>query len=155
VDAPEGAIIDGNFFEGLDDGGIFWTRNLRNTFRYVCREGHQLFTSHERRGFRYGSFTFREMSRALKNRQGSNLKATYPVAHTGHFACSDETLKKIWEVGAYTVQLCMLDTYVDCPAYEQVYWVGDARNSALVNAVAFGAFELTDRCVRLTGESLS
>jgi hypothetical protein len=49
----------------------------------------------------------------------------------------------------------MLDTYVDCPAYEQVYWVGDARNSALVNAVAYGAFDLTDRCVRLTGQSLS
>jgi hypothetical protein len=62
------------------------------------------------------------------------------------FHCSDETLNKIWEVGAYTVRLCMLDTYVDCPAYKQVYWVGDARNSALVNAVAFGAHDLTERC---------
>jgi len=68
MDAPEGAIIDGNFFEGIDDGGIFWTRNLRNSFRYVCREGHQVFTSHERRGFRYGSFTFRNLSRPLKIR---------------------------------------------------------------------------------------
>ena len=36
-----------------------------------------------------------------------------------------------------------------------IYWVGDARNSAPVNAVAFGAYDLTDRCVRLTGQSLS
>ncbi|MBA3872897.1 MAG: family 78 glycoside hydrolase catalytic domain [Anaerolineae bacterium] len=155
MDAPEGAIIDGNFFEGIDDGGIFWTRNLRNSFRYVCREGHQVFTSHERRGFRYGSFTFRNLSRPLKIRHITHKMATYPVEAKGSFHSSDETLNKIWEVGAYTVRLCMLDTYVDCPAYEQVYWVGDARNSALVNGIAFGAYDLTDRCVRLTGESLS
>jgi alpha-L-rhamnosidase len=155
MDAPEGAIIDGNFFEGIDDGGIFWTRNLRNSFRYVCREGHQVFTSHERRGFRYGSFTYRNLSRPLKIRHITHLMATYPVEAKGKFHSSDETLNKIWEVGAYTVRLCMLDTYVDCPAYEQVYWVGDARNSALVNGIAFGAFDLTDRCVRLTGQSLS
>jgi len=155
VDAPEGAIIDANFFEGIDDSGIFWTRNTRNSFRYICREGHQVFTSHERCGFRYGSFTFRDLSHPLKIRQIAYRMATYPVEATGSFHCSDETLNKIWEVGAYTVRLCMLDTYVDCPSYEQVYWVGDARNSALVNAVAFGAYDLTDHCVRLTGQSLS
>jgi hypothetical protein len=155
IDAPDGAIIDANFFEGIDDGGIFWTRNLKNSFRYVCREGGQVFTSHQRRGFRYGSFTFRNLSRPLKIRHIHALMATYPVVANGRFACSDETLTKIWQVGAYTVQLCMLDTYVDCPAYEQVFWVGDARNSALVNAIAFGAFDLTDHCIRLNGQSLS
>jgi hypothetical protein len=155
LDAPEGAILDGSGFEGLDDGGIFWTMNTRNSFRYVCRAGRQVFRSHERRGFRYLSLTLRVFDRPIRIRHISNYLATYPVAEVGHFACSDETLTKIWEVGAYTVRLCMLDTYVDCPTYEQVYWVGDARNSALVNAVAFGAFDLSDRCVRLTGQSLS
>ncbi len=155
LDASEGTIVDANLFEGIDDAGIFWTRNLRNTFRYVCREGRQTFTSHQRRGFRYGSFTFRNMRRPLKIRHVRTLLATYPVEQRGAFACSDETLNKIWQVAAYTVRLCMLDTYVDCPAYEQTFWVGDARNSALVNAVVFGAFDLTDHCVRLTGQSLS
>ena len=155
LDAPAATILDGSGFEGIDDGGIFWTMNTRNSFRYVCREGRQVFRSHERRGFRYLSLTLRSFDRPLRIRHISNYMATYPVAQVGHFACSDETLTKIWEVGAYTVRLCMLDTYVDCPTYEQVYWVGDARNSALVNAVAFGAYDLTDRCVRLTGQSLS
>lgn len=159
LDAPAGTILDGNGFEGLDDGGIFWTMNTRSSFRYVCREGRQVFRSHERRGFRYLSLTVRAADgatgRPIRIRRIANYVATYPVAEVGHFACSDETLNKIWQVGAYTVRLCMLDTYVDCPTYEQVYWVGDARNSALVNAVAFGAYDLTDRCVRLTGQSLS
>ncbi|MBW7884536.1 MAG: family 78 glycoside hydrolase catalytic domain [Caldilineaceae bacterium] len=155
LDAPAGAIVDGNCFEGIDDSGIFWTMNTRSSFRYTCREGRQLFRSHERRGLRYVSLTFRNLDRPLRLRRVANKVATYPVEQAGHFACSDETLTKIWEVAAYTVRLCMLDTYVDCPTYEQVYWVGDARNSALVNAVAFGAYPLTDRCVRLTGQSLS
>ncbi len=155
IDAPQDAIIDAHFFEGIDESGIFWMQSLRNTFRYVAREGRQVFRSHQRRGFRYGSFTFRNMSRPLKMRRIHTLQSTYPVAKNGHFACSDETLTKIWEVGAYTVQLCMLDTYIDCPGYEQVFWVGDARNSSLVNAAAFGAYEITDRSVRLVGQSLS
>ncbi|MBL8153114.1 MAG: family 78 glycoside hydrolase catalytic domain [Anaerolineae bacterium] len=155
LNAPEGAIVDANFFEGIDATGIFWTQHLRNTLRYVCREGWQMFTSHQRRGYRYVSLTLRNLSRPLHIRHISTRLATYPVEARGSFACSDETLNRIWQVAAYTVQLCMLDTYVDCPAYEQVFWVGDARNSALVNAVAFGAYDLTDRCIRLTGQSLS
>ncbi len=155
LDAPEGAVVDVNAFEGIDDGGLFFMSNTRNSFRYTCRAGRQRFRSHGRRGFRYLSVTLRELSAPLKIRHVDTLLSTYPVAHVGSFACSDETLSKVWEVAAYTVQLCMLDTYVDCPAYEQVYWVGDARNSALVNAVAFGAFDLTEHCVRLAGQSLS
>lgn len=155
LDAPEGAVVDVNAFEGIDDGGLFFMSGTRNSLRYTCRAGRQRFVSHQRRGFRYLSVTLRELSAPLKIRHIDTLLSTYPVAHVGSFACSDETLSKIWEVAAYTVRLCMLDTYVDCPAYEQVYWVGDARNSALVNAVAFGALDLTEHCVRLAGQSLS
>jgi alpha-L-rhamnosidase len=155
LDASEGTIVDINFFEGIDDSGIFWTDLLRNSLRYVCREGHQTFHSHQRRGFRYASLTVREASRPIKLYNLHSLLSTYPVEQRGRFACSDPLLTNIWAVGAYTVQLCMEDTYTDCPAYEQTFWVGDARNSALVNAVAFGAYDLTDRCLRLTGQSLS
>lgn len=154
LDTPEGAVVDVNAFEGIDDGGLFFMNGTRNSFRYTCRAGRQRFVSHQRRGFRYLSVTFRELSAPLKVRHIDTLLSTYPVSRVGSFACSDATLSKIWEVAAYTVQLCMVDTYVDCPAYEQVYWVGDARNSALVNAVAFGAFDLTAHCLRLAGQSL-
>lgn len=153
--APDGAIVDGNLFEGIDDGGIFWTRGLRNSFRYIAREGRQVFTSHQRRGFRYLSLTLRQFTRPITIRQVRCLLSTYPVEAAGSFACSDEALNHIWSMSAYTLQLCMLDTYVDCPAYEQVYWVGDTRSSALVNAATFGAFDLTRHCILLTAESLS
>lgn len=158
LDAPEGTIVDANFFEGIDASGIFWTDMLRNTFRYTCRAGRQTFRSHQRRGYRYASLTFRfpaATSAPLKLYNVRTLLNTYPVERRGSFACSDALLSNIWDVAAYTVQICMEDTYVDCPAYEQVFWVGDARNSALINAVAFGAYDLTTRCLLLTAQSLS
>ena len=158
VDAPEGTILDVNCFEGIDEGGIFWTDGLRNSFRYICHQGLQTFRSHQKRGFRYLALTVRHVAQseqAVKLYNVHCLQNTYPVEQQGHFSSSDARLNKIWEVAAYTVQLCMDDTYIDCPAYEQVFWVGDARNSALVNAVAFGAFDFTDRCIRLVAESLS
>ncbi|GCE19835.1 family 78 glycoside hydrolase catalytic domain [Dictyobacter kobayashii] len=158
LDAPEGTIVDANLFEGIDASGIFWTDMLRNSFRYTCRAGHQTFRSHQRRGYRYASLTFRFpafTSTPIKLYNVRTLLNTYPVERRGSFACSDALLSNIWDVAAYTVQLCMEDTYVDCPAYEQVFWVGDARNSALINAVTFGAYELTTRCLLLTDQSLS
>lgn len=154
LDAPEGTIIDANLFEGTDEGGIFWMQYLRNSLRYICRQGRQTFRSHVRRGFRYLSLTVRADA-PVKIYNVRCLQSTYPVEERGRFACSDALLTQIWQVAAYTVQLCMEDTYTDCPAYEQTFWVGDARNSALVNAVAFGAYELTEHCLRLSAESLS
>lgn len=42
--------------------------------------------------------------------------------------CNLEKSLTIYEMSLYTTRLCMEDTYVDCPTYEQTYWVGDARN---------------------------
>jgi alpha-L-rhamnosidase len=155
VNAAEGTILDANCFEGIDETGIFWTMQLRNSFRYICREGHQVFVSHRRRGFRYISLTLREMQRPVVLYGVRVRLSTYPVERRGAFRCSDPVLNQLWETAAYTVQLCMLDTYTDCPAYEQALWVGDARNAALVNNVAFGAHELTAHCIALTALSLS
>lgn len=155
VTASAGTILDANCFEGIDDTGIGWTTNLRNSFRYICKEGYQVFVSHRRRGFRYVSLTLRRIQTSVLIHGVRTHISTYPIEQRGAFRCSDSTLNQIWETAAYTVQLCMLDTYIDCPAYEQVYWVGDARNSALVNNVAFGAHALTTHCIDLAALSLS
>lgn len=76
-------------------------------------------------------------------------QSNYPVAEVGRLACSDRLLTDIWEISRRTVRVCMEDTFVDCPAYEQVFWVGDARNSALFSYFLFGAEPLVERCLRL------
>jgi hypothetical protein len=79
---------------------------------------------------------------------------TYPVLEHGAFNCSDGMLTRIWEMGRRTTQLCMEDTFVDCPAYEQTFWVGDCRNESLANFAAFGDTALVKRCLLLAAESM-
>lgn len=154
IDAPEGAIVDFNCFEAIIDGVWSWTDNLNNTIRYTTRDGWQRFHSTIRRGFRYAQVTIRNASRPVRIREIMCLQNTYPVQNEGAFACSDALLNTIWDLGRRTTRLCMEDTFVDCPAYEQTYWVGDSRNEALAAYTAFGDTALTEHCLRLAAESM-
>lgn len=62
----------------------------------------------------------------------------YPFEEKGSFASDDETLKKIWEVGWRTARLCAFETYVDCPYYEQLQYVGDTRIQSLISLYVAG-----------------
>jgi alpha-L-rhamnosidase len=149
VDASEGTILDLYGFEYMAGDLRQDTFGLDNTLRYVCREGRQRYLSAVRRGLRYLMVVVRRALRPLKIIDLHILESTYPTPEIGQFACSDALLKDIWEMSRRTLKLCMEDSYVDCPAYEQTFWVGDARNAALVNHYVFGADALTERCLEL------
>jgi len=154
VEAEEGTIFDGNMFEGIQENGRHYTLGNLNSFRYVASEGRQRFRSFWRRGFRYLALTLRNHAKPVKLRWVRCLLSTYPAVERGAFRCSDPLLTKIWEVGRYTLRMCSEDTFTDCPTYEQTYWVGDARNEALINYAAYGDEPLTARCVVLPVHSL-
>jgi hypothetical protein len=154
LDAPEGTILDFNMFEGIQDGEILLTHGLNNSLRYVCREGRQRYRTYVKRGFRYAFVVFRDLTSPIKIRYIAAKLSTYPTPERGEFYCDDDRLNRIWQIGAYTLRLCMDDTYLDCPAYEQTHWVGDARNEALINWAAFGDPRITAHCLLQTADSL-
>jgi alpha-L-rhamnosidase len=143
VECPAGTILDFYGFEFMEDGWRQETYQLNNTLRYVCRDGFQSYVSTVRRGLRYLMVTVRGGD--IKGRGTVRLynvkmrQSTYPVAEIGRFQCSDSLLTKIWDISQRTVRLCMEDTFVDCPTYEQTFWVGDARNEALIGYYLFDA----------------
>jgi hypothetical protein len=49
----------------------------------------------------------------------------------------------------------MSDTYVDCPGYEQVFWVNDAKVTSEINLSNFADYGYDYRCLSLIAESLS
>ncbi|WP_340021477.1 family 78 glycoside hydrolase catalytic domain [Paenibacillus sp. FSL K6-1096] len=149
VEAQAGAIIDCYGFEYYSKGWRQDTYGLDNTLRYICREGRQSYTSPVRRGLRYVMITVRGADRPVKLYSCRILQSNYPAADIGRFHCSDALLNDIWEISRHTTRVCMEDTFVDCPAYEQVFWVGDSRNAALVNYYLFGAADLVKRCLEL------
>jgi hypothetical protein len=153
VEAPAGTVIDTQGFELIKPGGIAWM--WHNGFRYVCREGVQTFTSHIRRGFRYVSVTVRGFDRPVQFYALRCRRTVYPAAEIGGFECSDWRLNQAYRMSIDTAAVCMLDTYVDCPGHEQAFWVGDARITAQINQLAYGGYDLDQRCIRIVGRSLT
>jgi hypothetical protein len=153
LDAPAGAVVDVQCAEMIDGGGLS-TMPTYNTLRYVCREGRQRFLSHLRRGFRYASVTVQNFSRPIQFHRLYCYHTAYPVQTIGKFECSDELLNRIYKLSADTAALCMLDTYVDCSGHEQNFWVGDARITAIINLLTYGAYGLNQHHIRIVGQSL-
>jgi alpha-L-rhamnosidase len=162
LDAPKGTVLDFYGFEAVhptDDGGfeIQHTWGLNNVMRYIARDGWQRYTSIVRRGFRYLVLTVRfpkGEKRPVRIKTLRCLLNTYPYTERGEFVCDDWKLNEIWRMCRYTLRLCSEDTFVDCPAYEQTFWVGDARNEALIAYATYGGYELARRCWLLAGQSL-
>ena len=153
LDAAEGTIVDFYGFEYMRDGWRQYTYELDNTLRYTCREGRQAYVSLVRRGLRYLAVTVRGASRPAKLYDVKLLQSNFPIADAGTFQSSDAKLNEIWRISRDTTRLCMEDTFVDCPAFEQTFWVGDARNASLINYYAFGSAEIVERILRLVPES--
>lgn len=149
VEAPEGTVIDAYGFEYMDGGWRQDTFGVDNTLRYVCLEGRQSYESPVRRGMRYLMLTIHGNVAPIRLFGVTLVQSNYPVAEIGRFHCSDPLLNDIWEISKHTTRLCMEDTFVDCPTYEQVFWVGDSRNEALVNYYVFGATDIVKHCLEL------
>ena len=68
----------------------------------------------------------------------------YPLTQTGTFQSSDPLLDQIWQIGVDTIQLNMVDAYMD-PWRERGQWWGDSFVIDQVNSVSFGDASLLRR----------
>jgi len=155
VDAPRGVIID---MYGIEcrrgDGTVEHSDGIQCTLRYVTRDGWQSYRSPLRRGLRYLQLTFRNVTREMRIYRVLLHASSYAAERAGGFDCPDRTLTRVWDIARDTDLLCMEDTFVDCPCYEQTFWVGDARGEALIAHYAFGAYDFVRRGWNLVARSL-
>ncbi len=52
----------------------------------------------------------------------------YASERTGSFSMGDEFFDALWNAGVLTQQVCMRDTFMDCPDRERTQWWGDVTN---------------------------
>jgi hypothetical protein len=62
----------------------------------------------------------------------------YPFSEKGSFSSDNPLHDQIWEVGWRTARLCAGETYMDCPYYEQLQYMGDTRIQALISLSVSG-----------------
>jgi alpha-L-rhamnosidase len=105
--------------------------------QYFVVPGTQHWTMWGWHGLRFVELQFPNLSTPLRFRVGLRF-STAKLDHAGSFTSASPLLNKLWEMGAYTWQLCTLDGTMDCPTREQHQWLGDGEIELRVNGVADG-----------------
>jgi alpha-L-rhamnosidase len=77
----------------------------------------------------------------------------YPFSMNARFDGGNDTLNKILEIGWRTARSCAMETYMDCPYYEQLQYVGDTRIQCLVSLYNSGDDRLMRNAITLLDDS--
>jgi len=79
---------------------------------------------------------------------------TYPQELKASYESSDPDSKRMMEMSWRTIQLCSHETFEDCPYYEQLHYIFDARNEALCSLALAGETRLPRRSILLFRNSM-
>lgn len=71
----------------------------------------------------------------------------YPLKIETEATVSDNSLKDIWEISERTLRRCMHETYEDCPFYEQLQYIMDARQQILYTYAVSADDRLARKCI--------
>ncbi len=104
----------------------------------------QAFTTLAFRTYRYVQLTVRTGDQPLLLHDIYGTFTGYPFERRARLETADTVLEKILDIGWRTARLCAFETYMDCPYYEQLQYIGDGRIQALVSLYNSG----DDRLVR-------
>jgi len=138
LEAPEGGIAHLFYGEGLE---------LELTDTFVLKRGSNRVRSFGRRAFRFMKLALQGTPSPVEVCSVRMKSVHYPYLEHGSFACSDERLNRIWEVGKYTAIVNSQEHFEDCPYREAALWVADAVVMARVVYQTFGDLSLVRKCL--------
>lgn len=94
---------------------------------------HQVFTSLYWRTYRYLQLAIETKDEPLIIEDIYGTFTGYPFQLNSDFHSESNGFRQILGIGWRTARLCAMETYMDCPYYEQLQYIGDARIQALVS----------------------
>jgi hypothetical protein len=104
----------------------------------------QVFSALQFRTFRYLLLTVTTKNEALEIKDLYSYFTGYPFERKAKFEANNPLYNQILDIGWRTARLCAWETYMDCPYYEQLQYIGDARIQAMISLYNTG----DDRLVR-------
>jgi alpha-L-rhamnosidase len=85
------------------------------------------------RTFRYVRLTVKTDAEALTLQDFKSVFTGFPFQAKASLKTDNPLIPQLLDVGFRTARLCAMETYMDCPYYEQLQYIGDARIQALVS----------------------
>lgn len=114
----------------------------------------QAFTSLMWRTYRYVKIDIETKDEPLTITDLYGVYEGYPFEFNASFKADNGDFSKIIETGWRTARLCAHETYMDCPYYEQLQYVGDTRIQALVSLYNSGDDRLMRNAIEQIRNSL-
>jgi alpha-L-rhamnosidase len=93
----------------------------------------QEFSSLVFRTYRFIQIEVSTTSDALTIEDVYGLATGYPFQFNARFTSDNSELGTILDIGWRTARLCAMETYMDCPYYEQLQYIGDSRIQSLIS----------------------
>ena len=108
----------------------------------------QQFTSLDWRTFRYVKLSIETKEQALEINDIGSTFTGYPFKMNASLDTDIQELQQMMEIGWRTARLCAIETYTDCPYYEQLQYLGDTRIQVLVSLFNSGDERLVKNYMR-------
>ena len=128
--------------EGLSKGNRDMTHGkvMIGCHDVILPDGHNdaMFSPSWFRTYRYAMLDVKTGADTLKIIDFHGVFTAYPFEEKAAFSSDDPELKTIWETAWRTARLCAWETYMDCPYYEQLQYIGDTRIQALISLYISG-----------------
>ncbi len=116
---------------------------------FIAGEHQQDFTGHWWRSGRFLRVRAEAADRPLVLRRLGVLETRYPLHNASAWSSDDADLDAVAPLAWRGLQMCMHETYIDCPYYEQMMYVGDTRIQMLINHVVSTDDRLVKRGIEL------
>jgi hypothetical protein len=105
------------------------------------------------RTWRYLELTVETADQPLRVDSLHAVFTAYPFERKAKLETGSEELDKMLDVGWRTARLCAHETYMDCPYYEQLQYVGDTRIQALITLYMTGDGRLPRNAIEQIADS--
>jgi alpha-L-rhamnosidase len=113
----------------------------------------EVFRPYSYRTYRYLKLEVETGDEALVLEDLHSLFVGYPFKMEAQISSDLPEMQEMLKVGWRTARLCAMDTYMDCPYYEQLQYIGDARIQALVSLYNSGDDRLVKNALNLMDQS--
>jgi hypothetical protein len=77
----------------------------------------------------------------------------YPFQYNAKLESNDKELDTMLAIGWHTARLCAVETYMDCPFYEQLQYIGDGRIQGLISLYNSGDDRLLKNALNQADQS--
>ncbi|MGI4788743.1 MAG: family 78 glycoside hydrolase catalytic domain [Janthinobacterium lividum] len=156
VEGGLGSVVTLTYAEALTENGKKGIRDEGTDVSgfsdtYICGGGCETYTPLHWRAFRFVKITVVTGSTPLVVSALSYRQTGYPWQYKAAFLVENGPveLPAVLETDFRTLSCCTDETFMDCPYYEQLQYVGDTRLQALLSYVTTGDTRLGARAVRL------